>query len=113
MDPRVAATLMCLCGQAMAASADDAPHGPSSAFTHAVPHAKADATPQVLTGGATREAPQTAGPSSQNATDTARAPTPAPTPAPAQTSPRERGLVLAGIALMVGIALRRLGGGAP
>lgn len=40
---------------------------------------------------------------------------PAPPTAPphTETAPPERGLLLAGIALMVGIALRRLGSGAP
>lgn len=36
-----------------------------------------------------------------------------PAPPPTETAPPERGLLLAGIALMVGIALRRLGSGAP
>ncbi len=71
MNARVAATLICLCGPAVAA-----PPGPAEPAT------------------ATREA-----------ATTPRAPARTP-PAPA---PSERALMLAGIALMAGIALRRAG----
>lgn len=78
MNARVAATLIFLCGQALAtpAGSNDPP-----------PPAR---TPQY----------------------SARTTTPPPSPA-TPPAPSERALVLAGLALMAGIALRRMGEGAP
>jgi hypothetical protein len=76
MNARVAATLIFLCGQALAmpAGSNDPP-----------PPARAPL-------------------------QSARTSAPPPSPPPA---PSERALVLAGLALMAGIALRRMGEGAP
>lgn len=99
MHARLVATLMCLCGPALSAPAGSAPDTPR------VP------VPPAANAGAAREAQSPAvQPPRDN--DNARRP-PAPPPAPAQTSQRERGLMLAGLALMIGIALRRLGAGGP
>ena len=78
MNARVAATLIFLCGQALATPAGSSdPHPPTRAPL-------------------------------QSARTTAPPPSPSPPPAPS-----ERALVLAGLALMAGIALRRMGEGAP
>ena len=76
MNARVAATLIFLCGQALATPAgSNDPIPPTRTPLHAV-----------------------------------RATTPPPSSPPA---PSDRALVLAGLALMAGIALRRMGEGAP
>jgi hypothetical protein len=76
MNARAAATLIFLCGQALATPAgSNDPPPPLHVPVHS-----------------------------------ARTTTPPPSPPPA---PSERALVLAGLALMAGIALRRMGDGAP
>ena len=76
MNARAAATLIILCGQALATPAgSNDPPPPAHAPLHSA---------------------------------RTTAPPPAPPPAPS-----ERALVLAGLALMAGIALRRMGEGAP
>ncbi|MFY8103514.1 MAG: hypothetical protein ACOVK6_05385 [Ramlibacter sp.] len=104
MHPRLAAVLICLCGHAVAsvASTDGVPHG-----AHLAPRV----APAATKAQATREPPVPAGTQAQAQNGARRAP--ATAPAPADTAQRERGLMLAGLALMVGIALRRLGAGAP
>ncbi|MEY2802055.1 MAG: hypothetical protein RL513_1640 [Pseudomonadota bacterium] len=110
MHARLAAALICLCGRALALAAgtDGVSHG-----THLAPRR----APAATHAPATRDQPRPASTQAQvqvQAQDgDRRAPAPAPAPAPADAAQRERGLMLAGLALMVGIALRRLGAGAP
>ncbi len=109
MHARLAAALICLCGRALASAAgtDGVPQG-----AHLAPQAAPAAAPGHATQAhATREPPAPAGAKAPTQ-DGARRAT-APPPAPADAAQRERGLMLAGLALMVGIALRRLGAGAP
>ncbi|MEY4711530.1 MAG: hypothetical protein RIS88_980 [Pseudomonadota bacterium] len=99
MHARLVATLMCLCGPVLSAPAGSAPN------TRQVP------VPPTAQAGAAREAQRPAVQPPRDHEDARRPP--APAPAPAQASQRERGLMLAGLALMIGIALRRLGAGGP
>lgn len=99
MHARVVATLICLCGQSLAVTADTAvqitPMPPPQSATAATANVSAPPASKPTRGDI----------------NTVRAPQPAATAS--QASPRERGLMLAGIALMVGIALRSLGAGGP
>ncbi|MEY4653469.1 MAG: hypothetical protein RI884_2050 [Pseudomonadota bacterium] len=105
MQARFAATLICLCGQALSApgGAGDAPQGT---------RAPAPTVTQVSVARETPGPPVTPGQDPEASREGTRR-APAASPATAEPAQRERGLLLAGIALMIGIALRRLGAGAP
>lgn len=106
MHARLAAALICLCGRALALAAgtDGVSHG-----THLAPRG----APAATHAPATRDQPRPASTQAQVQAQDGDRRAPAPAPAPADAAQRERGLMLAGLALMVGIALRRLGAGAP
>ncbi len=103
MHARLAATLICLCGSAMPALAGGAPQEPRPPTP-----SRADVSPAKETRDSRAPAAQPAPQATPDPQGSRQAP-----PPPADAAQRERGLLLAGIALMVGIALRRLGSGAP
>ncbi len=101
MNAPLAATLFCLCNLACAApKAQAAESPPGTAEATAVTHPRAPQPARVATSGGTADAARS-GARAQPAT-------------PERPSPEhERGLLLAGLALMAGIALRRLGDASP
>lgn len=104
MHARLAATLICLCVSAMPTLAGSTPPDPrDSAPTRAA----------LTPARETREARDPSIRLTGQSTPDTQAPRQTPPPPPADAAPSDRGLMLAGIALMVGIALRRLGSGAP
>lgn len=116
MHARLAATLICLCTSAIPAlAAGGPPDARDPAPTRETRETRGTQRDTQRDLRAPRDPREARDPNVRLATQPAADPPPsrpAP-PSPTESAPPERALVLAGIALMVGIALRRLGSGAP